>query len=95
MKVWPVLLFLVASGCVSKKVRMQTDAELPRQASYEDYFDSYFWGFVGKNSVSLEQACVDQRPLAFEKRRSGEDIFLTAITLGIYTPTTVRIWCGN
>lgn len=63
--------------------------------SYVDYFDSYWWGFKGDNSVSVQKACVDQRPLGIERVQTVEDILITAVTLGIYTPATIKIWCGE
>jgi hypothetical protein len=90
----PVLLLL--SGCVSSIV--QTDYKLNAKAppQYEDYFDGYLFGWVGgKEKVDLVRVCMDQKPYGFQKLHSGEDLFFAVITFGIYTPTTVRVWCGE
>lgn len=62
---------------------------------YNDYLDGWWWGLKGHPSISLSRVCMDQKPYAVRKVKTFEDIFLTAITLGIYTPTTVKVWCGE
>lgn len=63
--------------------------------SYVDYVDSYWWGFSGNPDISIQKACVDQKPLAVQRIKTAEDGLISLFTLGIYTPTTVKIWCGE
>jgi hypothetical protein len=63
--------------------------------AYEDYFDQYLLGLVGKPTLNLQKVCMDQKPRAFQYFKSAEDVALTALTVGIYSPVTVRVWCGD
>lgn len=84
------------SACVSTRVVLQPQGFEPyRRPDYVDYFDYYFLGFAGRNDVDLQTACMDQRPLAVEQVRGVEDGLITAMTLGIYAPLTVKVWCGD
>lgn len=89
------LTFLL-SGCVSSKVILDRKTYDPhRRPDYVDYFDYYFLGFKGDRHVNLRTVCQDQRPLAVETVRTVEDGVITFYTLGIYSPLTVRVWCGD
>jgi hypothetical protein len=95
MRSLTVLFFALLAGCQSTRIAMSEKWDHRNQPSYVDYFDYYWWGFSGDNSVSMQKACVDQRPLGFERVQTVEDIMITAVTLGLYTPVTVKIWCGE
>lgn len=82
-------------GCMTTKV-VFSDKWNPRsKPAYVDYFDSWWLGFYGEPEVYLQKVCMDQRPHALIRQKTAEDAVLTIFTLGIYTPTTVKIWCGE
>ena len=83
------------TGCMSTKFVLDPKWNPQTKPAYEDYFDGWWWGLDGRAEVSLQKVCMDQRPLAFQRVKTGEDIVISFVTLGIYTPTTVKIWCGE
>lgn len=88
-------ILLSLSGCMTTKV-VFSDKWNPRsKPAYVDYFDSYWLGFSGQPEVALQKVCMDQRPHALIRQKTAEDAVLTVFTLGIYAPTTVKIWCGE
>jgi hypothetical protein len=89
------MLTLGLLGCMSTKIVFDGRWNPSSKPSYEDYMDSYLFGFLGHPQISLTKICMDQKPLALQRVKSAEDIFLNVITLGIYTPTTVNVWCGD
>jgi hypothetical protein len=95
MRSLTILFFVLLAGCQSTRIAMSEKWDRSSRPSYVDYFDYYWWGLSGDNSVSVQRACVDQRPLGFERVQTVEDIVIMAVTLGIYTPVTVKIWCGE
>lgn len=90
-----VLFLLCLSGCMSTTVVFNERWNPKSRPSYVDYFDTYWWGFHGKPEVSLQQVCLDQRPHALRRVRSAEDVAIGAVTLGVYIPLTVTVWCGD
>lgn len=82
-------------GCTTTEVVLNPRWNSYAKPVYTDYFDYYWLGFVGTNSVDLQRVCMDEKPYAIQKVRTFEDIFLASITLGIYTPLTVKVWCGS
>jgi hypothetical protein len=92
------MLLILASfltGCMSTKFVLDANWNYRTKPTYEDYFDTWWWGISGNPEVSLQKVCMDQKPLAFQRVKSPEDIIISTATLGIYAPTTVKIWCGE
>jgi hypothetical protein len=91
-------LFLSAaalSGCMNTKIALGEKWNPYAKPAYVDYFDSWWWGLKGRPAVSLQKVCMDQKPLAVQRVKTGEDAIITAFTLGVYAPTTVKVWCGE
>lgn len=87
------------TSCYSTQIVLDRDQSRSQvqdnTPSYEDHFDSYVFGRVGKNQVNLQQVCMDQTALKAEYLETSEDIVIGLFTFGIYTPSTVRVWCGD
>jgi len=86
---------LLLTGCMSTQVALDSRFQPSQPPAYEDYFDYYWFGLSGNSTVDLQKVCVDQKPYGFRRLRSLQDGFIGIITLGIYTPVTVRVWCGD
>jgi len=94
-KIFLGLLLLLASGCTTSPVVLNSNFDSKLKPVYEDYFNYYLFGFVGKATVNLQKVCVDQKPYALQRTFTFDDGLITLVTLGIYTPMTVRVWCGD
>lgn len=95
MVIWRFLLPLFLTGCMSTTIVYDSNWDRNAKPAYVDYFDSYLGGFAKKNTINIAKVCMDQKPLALRRIKTLEDGFLTLITAGIYSPTTVKIWCGD
>lgn len=89
------ILSLALVGCGSTPVVLDGKYRHGTKPAYVDYFDYYVFGLVGHPTVNVQKACVDQKPLAVQRYFSVEDGVISFVTLGIYTPMTVRVWCGD
>lgn len=90
-----LLLFIMLTACQTVRIQFNDKWDRDQKPSYTDYFDYYWWGLKGTNSVSVQKACVDQKPYGLVQARTVEDMIITALTLGIYAPLTVKVWCGD
>jgi len=98
MKLWLlplVILSGISAGCMSTTVQMDDKFSSSATPSYVDYFDGYLLGFIGHPEVNLQKVCVDQKPFGVEHVKTAEDGFLTIVTLGIYSPSTIKVWCDD
>lgn len=82
-------------GCMSTKIILNSKWTREQKPVYEDYADYYVLGFVGHPEFNLQKICMDQKPYAVQRLKSAEDQTIAVLTLGIYTPATVRVWCGE
>lgn len=90
-----IFVAMSGAGCMSTRVTLHPSYDYRVKPSYTDYLDSYLFGLIGKGTVNLAQVCLDQKPLAFQRVKAADDIILSILTIGIYTPSTVRVWCGE
>ena len=88
-------LFTTLTGCMSTKLQLSPKWNPSVPATYEDYVDYYFLGFVGEPTLNLQKICMDQKPQGLQRIKSVEDGVINFFTMGIYTPATVRVWCGD
>ena len=96
MKYGLVLLFLaLSSGCMSTQIQYDEKWNKRVAPVYVDYFDYYFLGLVGQPTLSLQKICMDQKPYGVRRRKTAEDGLITLVTVGIYSPATVEVWCGE
>jgi hypothetical protein len=89
------LVSVLLLGCMSTRVVLSDKWNRYSKPVYVDYFDYYWGGLKGHPEVALQKVCMDQRPHAFERIKTAEDGIITAVTLGIYSPSTVKVWCGE
>jgi len=90
-----LVLSLAEFGCMSSRVRLSNEFNPSKPADYVDYMDYYFGGLAGHPELNLQKICVDQKPLGVEQAKYPADWIITLVTLGIYSPETVRVWCGD
>lgn len=95
MRIWVATLAILLSGCMSTRIGFKEHFVATDKPTYEDYVDYYVAGFVGDPELNLQKICMDQRPYEVQRLRSAADIFITFVTLSIYSPSTVRVWCGD
>ena len=90
-----MLAVLMVTGCMSTRVALSPKWNRSTPPVYIDYMDYYLLGLVGHPSLDLNKICMDQQPLGLQKIKTVEDSIITAVTLGIYSPLTVKVWCGG
>lgn len=97
LSMWTILLLLVlTTACMTSTVKLNEGLNVRSKPSYEDYFDSFALGWLGRpTSVSLAAVCMDQKILGYQKAFTSEDAIFSILTWGLYTPFTVRVWCGD
>lgn len=88
-------LLILCSGCMSTQVQYDEKWNKRVTPVYVDYMDYYLLGLVGQPVVNLQKVCMDQRVYGVRRRKTVEDGLITLFTLGIYSPATVEVWCGE
>lgn len=87
-------LLLLSVLCSCGSVTFKTSLPPDTANSYNEYFN--FWALAfGSANVDLHQACPDDRIASIRNYMSGEDVAISIVTSGIYTPRTTKIVCAK
>lgn len=86
-------IFMVS--CLHVTVREDNQEKISLQEpSYEDSKNFFFWGLLPDHrEVNLKNLCKGGEFDQLQAMTTGMNGFLTAITLGIYSPRTTKVWC--
>lgn len=88
-----LVALLAAAGCFEHSVHVGGGA--PRGPVVYDRWEN-FWlgGLIGHVSVDLDRLCPSGRATV-EAKQTFLNGLVSGLTSGIYTPTTVRVRCGD
>lgn len=89
-----ILLAISLAGCASVTA---TPDHMPKTASvptFEERKHFYLWGLTPSSRyVDVAEVCGDRDVRQIEAQTTFTDGLLGLITLGIYSPRTIKIWC--
>ncbi|MEZ7277130.1 MULTISPECIES: Bor family protein [Pseudoalteromonas] len=88
-----VLLTLSLVACSSVTIVPNKADKLTRNADYQDSRPFYLWGLVGEQRVDVKAVCQDKKVMQMQSLQTFTDGALGLVTLGIYAPHTVKVWC--
>jgi hypothetical protein len=83
--------FVIVS-CTTQRFTL-AESKVPTIPTYEGKNHFIFWGLGQTKSIDSEEICGERLVMAVETHCSFLDGFLGAITYGIYSPQTFRIYC--
>ncbi len=85
-------LILVA-GCSTVTIHPKPTQKFESNPTYEDSKSFYMWGLVGDQRVDVQEVCNGKEVAQMQSQQTFANGFLTIITLGIYAPHSVKVWC--
>lgn len=86
-------LFLLAGLAVGCHKATYTTGPAPSSTATAKTKAFYLWGLVRKHEIDVTQVCGNEAAW-FQNRQTFLNGFLSAITLGIYTPRKFEIRCA-
>ncbi len=88
-------VLLMLSACSSVTIQPQQVTKLSSKPSYQDSRPFFMWGLVGEQRVDVKQVCGEQAVVQMQSQQTFTDGALGLVTLGIYAPHTIRVWCDE
>ena len=93
-----VFLFFGSSsafcGNYSYKIQHKFQSESTIEPKEKLNANFFFFGIFQEKTIKVYEVCKDKKLIMIEDYKSRLfDSMLTFITLGIYTPTTIKIYC--
>lgn len=87
-------LALVLSGCATVTISPVDAPKLSSAPTYEQRMDFFFWGLSPDvQQVQVDEVCVGSGVRQMQAQTKLEDGIFTVITLGIFSPRSVKVWC--
>ena len=92
-----LLLCLLALGLVGCASVTATPDQMPKtaaQPTYEESIDFFLWGLTpSSHFVDLNEVCPGGNVRQVQAQTTFVNGLLGTITLGIYSPRTIKVWC--
>ena len=76
-------------------IKPSSDVVVRDLPNYEDTRHFFFWGLMGEERINVTEVCADKDVAQMQSQETFVNGLLGAITLGIYAPHSVRVWCDD
>jgi hypothetical protein len=93
-KVVALLVLLSIAGCSTVTIKPEGSNKLSSQPTYEESKSFYFFGLSGEHRIDVAKVCGDKKVAQMQTQQTFVDGLLGVVTLGIYAPHSVKIWCS-
>ena len=90
-----VVMAAFSTACQSVTVIKDGGSFTEGEPTYQKSLPYFIFGAVGKRDVYVDHICNGKTPAQFQAQTTFLDGFLGFITIGIYTPRSVKVWCTN
>jgi hypothetical protein len=87
------VLLVGITACSTVTIKPEGQNKLVNKPTYLDSKPFYLWGLSGEHRVDVLKVCNKNEPLQMQSQQTFSDGLLSLITLGIYAPHTMKIWC--
>ena len=88
-----ICCWVLFTSCVNSITLYQKHEE-PPGVSQEKTVHSFLFGFIGvKNKMKIGEHCPSDGWQFINVRRTDMDILQSVLTIGLYTPSTIRFAC--
>ncbi|MGZ3722485.1 MAG: Bor family protein [Bdellovibrionales bacterium] len=88
-------IFLLMTGCSTVTMNPKGTAKLETNPTYEKSYPFFLFGLIGERDVYVKEACPNHPVKQIQTVDTFLDSFLGLVTIGIYTPRTVKLWCDK
>lgn len=87
------ILTAALTACSSVTIHPEASQKLASPPSHEESKGFYFWGLEGEHRVNVAEICGNNSVSQMQSQATFRDVLMSVITLGVYAPHTVKIWC--
>ncbi len=87
------IFMLAFTACSTVTIRDKGTKKIASNPTYESSEAFFLWGLVGEKHIDVTKICGNMPAQQIQAQRTFVDGFLGLITLGIYMPRSVKIWC--
>lgn len=81
------------SACSTVTIHPTNATKLTTEPTYQETKSFFLAGLVGERRVNVTEICGDKDVAQMQSQQTFGNGLLGALTLGIYAPHTVKVWC--
>lgn len=89
-----LVLAVITTACST--VTINPDPAMPmtlKEPNYQQSKPYFLVGLVGKHRIDVRSICEASEVLQMQSQRTLADGAFSLLSLGLYTPLTVKVWC--
>ena len=96
LKILSLLIFIFFTACQTVTVRPEGGQYKQNvKTDYEQVHNFFLWGLVGKKYINVSAICPSRKVEQIQTQSSFWNRVVFVVTLGIYSPRTAKVWCGE
>lgn len=89
------LTLLLATACSTVTMTAKGTARLSTAPNHTERLPFFLLGVVGSHTIDGRAICEGKKIQQIQTKEYFLDGFLTFITLGIYSPRVLQVWCDG
>ena len=86
-------ILLLCSACATVTIRPDGGARINSTPTFEQSYGFFLGGLIGEANIEVSKICKDKTPTQMQTEFTFVNGLLGAITLGLYSPRTAKVWC--
>lgn len=94
MKKISLMLFcFILASCSTVTISPPGADKISSAPNYQKSEHFFLYGLIGEARVNTESVCLGDEPIQMQSQSTFGNEFISALTFGLYTPHTVKVWC--
>ncbi|NRB37052.1 MAG: Bor family protein [Pseudomonadales bacterium] len=86
-------LVSLLAACSTVTIQPKAAEKQTQAADFSETRHFFFWGLMGETHVDVKDICADKAITQMQSQATFVNGLLTVVTLGIYAPHSVKVWC--
>jgi len=91
-----LLLLSFLTACQTVTIRPKGNQyQKNSKADYEQVHNFFLWGLIGEKYINISAICPGRTIRQIRTQSGFWNRVIFIVTLGVYSPRTARVWCGD
>jgi hypothetical protein len=89
------ITLLLLAGCSTVTINPKGTTKLETEPTYEKSLPFFLVGIIGEKEVDVKAICGGRAVKQIQTQNTFLDSFLEIVTLTIYSPRSIKVWCDE
>lgn len=88
-----ILLCFFLASCSTVTISPPGAEKISSAPDFQKSGHFFLWGLAGETRVNTEEVCNGKQPAQMQSQSTFVNGFISNLTLGLYSPHSVKVWC--